>query len=114
MSSDPLVTIVTPSFNMGKFVDQTIQSVLDQDYGHIEYIIMDGGSTDNTCEIVSRYRNHLRFESRPDFGQAAAVNSGFQLGSGQLFGFLNADDIYRPEAISAAVEAFRRFPGAGV
>ena len=114
MSSDPLITIVTPSFNTGKFIDQTIRSVLDQDYRHIEYIIMDGGSTDETGEIVNRYRDRLRFESRPDSGQASAVNSGFRLGSGELFGFLNADDMYRPGAISAIVEAFRRFPEAGV
>jgi glycosyltransferase involved in cell wall biosynthesis len=105
---------VTPSFNTGRFIEQTIRSVLDQDYRHIEYIIMDAESTDDTREIVFRYGNRLRFESRKDSGQAAAVNNGFQAGSGQLFSFLNADDVYRPGAISAMVEAFRRFPTAGV
>jgi GT2 family glycosyltransferase len=114
MPDDPLVTIVTPSLNMGRFIERTIQSVLDQDYPRIEYIIIDGGSTDETIEIVSGYRDKLHFRSGPDGGQADAVNKGFELSRGDLFGFLNADDIYRPGAISAAVGAFRRFPDAGV
>lgn len=114
MSFTPLVTVVTPSLNSSRFIERTIQSVLDQNYPRIEYIIMDGGSTDKTAEVVSRYASRLRFESSPDAGQAAAVNRGFQLGSGEFFAFLNADDIYRPGAVSAMVEAFNVRPEAGV
>jgi glycosyltransferase involved in cell wall biosynthesis len=114
MPNDPLVTIVTPSLNMARFIEQTICSVLDQDYPRIEYIIVDGGSTDGTPEIVSKYRDRLSFRSGPDNGQADAVNKGFRLAHGEIFSFLNADDIYRPGAISAVVDAFRRFPEAAV
>ena len=110
----PLVTIVTPSLNAGRFIEESIQSVLSQDYHPVEYLIIDGGSTDGTCEIASRYGGRLHFESGPDSGQAAALNSGFAMAGGQLFGYLNADDVYRPGTISAIVEASRRYPAAGV
>lgn len=113
-TASPLVSIVTPSLNAGRFIEETIQSVLSQDYQPVEYLIVDGGSTDGTCEIASRYRSRLHFESRPDSGQAAALNRGFAMAGGQLFGYLNADDVYRPGTISAIVEASRRYPAAGV
>lgn len=111
---EPLVSIVTPSFNMGRFLEETIRSVIEQDYPNIEYLIMDGGSTDGTLEILKRYENEVRFVSSPDAGQADAVNRGFRLTRGSIFAFLNADDTYLPGAIAAAVRAFRENPDAGV
>ena len=110
----PLVSIVTPALNMGRFLEETIRSVLDQDYPRIEYLVMDGGSTDTTLEVLERYRDRLRFVSAPDGGQAAAINRGFDLTSGEIFAFLNADDTYLPGAVSAAIEGFLRRPQAGV
>src|SRR5687768_1254630 len=110
----PLVSIVTPCLNMGRFLEETIRSVLDQDYSRIEYLVMDGGSTDQTLEILERYRDRLRFMSSPDAGQAAAINRGFDLTSGEIFAFLNADDTYLPGAVAAAVQGFLRHPQAGV
>lgn len=98
----PLVSVVTPSLNQGAFIEDTIRSVLDQDYPHLEHIVVDGGSTDATLEIVSRH-SHLRWLSEADRGQADAVNKGFRLARGEIFGWLNSDDLYLPEAISASV-----------
>lgn len=109
----PLVTIVTPSYNMAPFLRQAVASVLDQDYPSVEYVVIDGGSTDGSVEILKEYGSRLRYVSEPDRGQADAVNRGFLKGSGSLFAFLNADDYYYPGAVRAAVEAFERDPEAG-
>ena len=101
--SRPLVTIVTPSLNQGRYIEQAIGSVLEQDYLHIEHIVIDGGSSDETLEILRRYPQ-LRWISVPDGGQAAALNRGFRLAQGEIFGWINADDYYLPGAITAAVE----------
>ncbi|MBZ5580034.1 MAG: glycosyltransferase [Acidobacteriia bacterium] len=111
---EPLVSIVTPSLNMGRFLEETLRSVLDQDYPHVEYLVMDGGSTDGTLELLQQYEGRLRYISQPDRGQADAVNRGFSVTSGAIFAFLNADDTYLPGAISAAVQAFAEHPEAGV
>jgi glycosyltransferase involved in cell wall biosynthesis len=118
MVERPLVSIVTPSFNSGRFIDATIRSVLEQDYPNIEYLVMDGGSTDATLDILRGYersheRSHegrLRYISEHDKGQASAVNRGFHMTRGSIFAFLNADDTYLPGAISTAVEAFAMHP----
>jgi glycosyltransferase involved in cell wall biosynthesis len=99
----PLVSVVTPSYNMGRFLEETIQSVLSQDYPHIEYLVMDGGSTDRTLEILRKYEGRLFYESGPDGGQCDAVNRGFLRSRGQIFAFLNADDTYLPGAVGTAV-----------
>src|SRR5512133_119366 len=99
----PLVSIVTPSYNMARFLEATIESVLSQDYPNIEYLIMDAGSTDGTVELLRRYEGRLRWISEKDNGQSDAVNKGFHQTCGEIFAFLNADDIYLPGAISAAV-----------
>ncbi len=101
--SEPLVSVVTPSYNSAAFLDETIRSVLSQDYPNLEYIVMDGGSTDGSLEILRRYGDRLRFESAPDRGQCDAVNRGFQRSHGQIFAFLCADDTYLPGAVRTAV-----------
>jgi glycosyltransferase involved in cell wall biosynthesis len=109
---DPLVTIVTPCLNAARFLEQTILSVLEQDYPRIEYIVMDGGSTDRTIEILKKYQHSLHWESAPDRGTADAVNRGFALGRGEILAFLNADDLYHPHAVSTAVRSLAENPGA--
>ena len=99
----PLVSIVTPSYDMAPLVEETIQSVLGQDYPHIEYIVMDGGSTDGSVEILQKYAGRLRYESRPDKGATDAINRGFLQSRGSVFAFLNADDTYLPGAVGTAV-----------
>jgi glycosyltransferase involved in cell wall biosynthesis len=103
MPQTPLVSIVTPTLNMGQFLEETIGSVLEQDYPRIEYIVMDGGSADGSLAILDRYRDRLRYHSGPDRGAADAINRGFELSRGDLFAFLNADDTYLPNAVSTAV-----------
>jgi glycosyltransferase involved in cell wall biosynthesis len=109
----PLVSVITPCFNMGEFLEETIQSVLSQDYPHIEYIVMDGGSTDRALQILERYRDRLRYQSRPDRGAADAVNLGLALSQGTIFAWLSADDTYLPGAVSSAVRALADNPQAG-
>ena len=99
----PLVSIVTPSYNMARFIEEAIQSVLSQDYSPIEYIVTDGGSTDGTLEILRKYEGRLRYVSEPDLGQTDAINKGFRLSHGDVFAFLCADDAYLPGAVSTAV-----------
>jgi len=114
VTTEPLVSIVTPSFHSGEFLEQTIESVLAQDYPRIEYIVMDGGSTDGTLAILERYRDRLQFVSEPDQGAADAINRGFERSRGQILAWLGADDLYLPGAIAAAVEAFAAAPDAAV
>jgi glycosyltransferase involved in cell wall biosynthesis len=106
----PLVTIITPSYNQGNFIEETIQSVLSQEYPNIEYIVVDGGSTDNTLEILRKYSDRLRWISEPDRGQSHAINKGFQMARGEIVGWLNSDDIYLPGAIGKVVSSFNSNP----
>jgi glycosyltransferase involved in cell wall biosynthesis len=110
----PLVTIVTPTYNMARFLPETIESVLSQDYPRIQYIVMDAASTDNTVELLKNYGSRLEWVSEKDSGQSDAVNKGFQRAKGEIFTFLNADDVYYPGAVRAAVDEFLRRPDAGV
>jgi glycosyltransferase involved in cell wall biosynthesis len=111
----PLVSIVTPSYNMAEFLEEAIQSVLSQDYPNIDYIVMDGGSTDGTLDILSKYEGRLRYRSQQDRGQTDAINNGFLLSSGPIFAFLCADDALLPGAVSTAVRHLLANPGyAGV
>ncbi len=105
-NSQPLVSIITPSFNQGKFIRETIESVLSQDYENIEYFIIDGGSTDETVDILKEYSNRIIYVSEPDEGQADAINKGIRRAKGEIIGWLNSDDTYEPCAISKMVETF--------
>ncbi len=109
----PLVTIVTPSYDQGGFIRQTIESVLSQDYSYIEYIIMDGGSTDETPSIVKEYSGKLTWVSEKDRGQSHAINKGFQIAKGEIVSWINSDDIILPGAVSKAVQALMSHPDAG-
>ena len=105
-SSQPLISIITPSLNQAAFVEAAIESVLTQDYPSIEYIVVDGGSTDGTLEILKRYGGRVRWISEQDAGQSDAIDKGVRLTRGQVLGWLNADDIYLPGAVSRVVAAF--------
>ncbi|MDQ4025854.1 MAG: glycosyltransferase, partial [Actinomycetota bacterium] len=110
----PRVAVVTPTLDMARFLGETVESVLSQDYPHLDYLVMDGGSRDGSVELLRGYADRLRFVSEPDAGQADAVNRGFGRTQSDIFTFLNADDTYRRGAVSAAVEALERQPAAGV
>src|SRR4029077_5127374 len=99
---------------MGRYLEETIQSVLSQDYPNIEYTVMDAGSNDETLAILERYRDRLQFHSGPDAGTADAINKGFARSHGSFFAYLNADDIYLPGAISTAMRALASEPETGV
>lgn len=103
MPEQPLVTIITPSYNQGAYIRATIESVLSQDYPNIEYLVIDGGSTDETVNILREYEGRLTWVSEPDNGQSDAINKGFRQANGDILAWLNSDDIYLPGAVSESV-----------
>lgn len=100
----PLVSIVTPSLNQGRFIRETIESILLQDYPYIEHIIIDGGSTDGTLDILKMYGDRIFWISEKDKGQSDAINKGWKRARGKIYGWLNSDDTYLPGAITKAVK----------
>ena len=113
------ISIVTPSYNQAKFLEDALRSVKEQSYPAFEHIVMDGGSTDGSVDILRHYSSrpgwqHLRWKSEPDRGQSDALNKGFRLVSGDVVGWLNSDDRYRPDCFRAMVNAFADHPESDV
>ena len=106
----PTISLVTPSLNQGTFIEKTILSVLSQEYPHLEYIVMDGGSSDNTPRVLERYSDRIRWVSEPDHGQTNAINKGLQMTQGSIVGWLNADDALLPGSLWKIAEAFTNQP----
>jgi glycosyltransferase involved in cell wall biosynthesis len=109
-SALPLVSIITPTYNMAKYLTETIESVLSQDYPNIEYIVVDGASTDGSLDILERYQGRLRYFSEPDRGPSDAAWKGFRQARGEIFAWLNADDTFLPGAVRKGVEYFQAHP----
>ena len=115
ISPNLLVSIVTPSFNQEKYLEEAIRSVLAQDYSNVEYMVMDGGSTDDSVEVIQRYADRLaHWESQPDRGQAHAINKGLLQAKGDIMGWLNSDDVLLPSTVTDMVKAFEQHPEVGV
>jgi glycosyltransferase involved in cell wall biosynthesis len=115
MNNNIKISIVTPSYNQGQFIEATILSVLNQTYKNIEYIIVDGGSTDNTPEIIDKYRDRIAFViSEKDQGQSDAINKGFKLSTGILAGWINSDDILYPDCVEKIVELYHNNPNGAI
>jgi glycosyltransferase involved in cell wall biosynthesis len=105
------ISVITPSFNQGRYIERTIRSVLDQqgDF-EIDHVVVDGGSTDNTVEILRRYEPRLRWVSEHDEGQSDALNKGFRMATGDVLAWLNSDDTYQPGALARVAEEYRKEP----
>lgn len=113
INTQPLVTIVVPSFNQGHFIEDTLKSILNQDYLNIEIVVFDGGSSDGTVAVLEKYKDRITYTSKPDNGQSDAVNKGFGAARGEIIGWLNSDDVYPDRrAVSRMVAAFDRYPEA--
>jgi len=109
------VSIITPSYNQGEFLEHTIRSVLHQNYNDLEYFIIDGGSTDNSVDIIRKYSDRITWwVSEPDSGQAEAINKGLRRGTGEIVGWLNSDDMYAPGAIQKAADFLDENPKIGL
>jgi len=110
-----LISIVTPSYNQAQYIEETIRSVLSQDYPYIEYLIVDGGSTDGTVSIIKKYEDKLAWwGSETDRGQTDAINLGFARAKGELLAWINSDDTYEPGAVAAAVKYLQEHPKTGM
>jgi glycosyltransferase involved in cell wall biosynthesis len=103
----PLISVVTASYNQGQYIEETIRSVLEQDYPHVEYLVIDGASTDGTLDVLKKYDGQLDFwVSEPDDGPASAINRGFRMAKGDILCWINSDDWYYPGALAAAAREF--------
>jgi glycosyltransferase involved in cell wall biosynthesis len=111
----PKISIITPSFNQGKFIEETILSVLNQNYPNLEYIVIDGGSTDNSVDVIKKYQDKLTFwVSEKDKGQAHAINKGLEHCSGKIFNWINSDDVLAENALFEVATAYLKAPSAKI
>ena len=109
----PRISIITPSYNQGKFIEETINSIITQGYPNLEYIIIDGGSHDSTVDIIKKYEKQINYwVSEPDHGQADAINKGLSRCSGEIFGWINSDDMLLPGALFKIAQAYQNTPEA--
>jgi len=107
----PRISIITPSYNQGQFIEETIQSVLSQNYPNLEYIIIDGGSIDGSVEIIKKYAHHLSYwVSEKDNGQSDAINKGLRLATGEIWAYINSDDVYQPGIFHKVAQQFMNNP----
>lgn len=115
MTDQPLVSIITPSFNQARYLEATIQSVLSQNYLGIEYMVVDGGSNDGSVDVIKKYESKLAWwVSEKDTGQTDAINKGFARAKGEILAWINSDDTYEPGAVSAAVKYLQQHPEVGM
>jgi glycosyltransferase involved in cell wall biosynthesis len=111
----PKISVITPSFNQGDYIEETIRSVIMQNYPNLEYIIIDGGSNDNTVDIIKKYENSISYwVSEQDEGQSSAINKGFKRSSGDIIAWLNSDDIYLADTFIQMIRCINKFPDAGM
>ncbi len=106
------ISVITPSFNQGQFIEATIKSVLNQKYPKVEHIVVDGGSTDNTLNILRKYDKKIKWISEKDKGQSDAINKGMKMAKGEILAFLNSDDVYLPGTLKSVANFFKKNPEA--
>jgi glycosyltransferase involved in cell wall biosynthesis len=99
-----LVTIITPAYNRANYLDETIQSILNQDYPNLEYIVLDDGSKDNTVEVLKKYRGRIIWETHPNIGETRTVNKGLSMAHGDIIGIVNSDDPLLPGAVASRLK----------
>lgn len=104
------ISIITPSFNQGMFIEETITSVMDQNYPNTEHIVVDAGSTDNTLQILKKFGHKIKWISEPDNGQSDAINKGIKMATGDIIAFINSDDYYLPGAFKKVIAYFEKHP----
>jgi glycosyltransferase involved in cell wall biosynthesis len=113
MQNSPKISIITPSYNQGHFIEETILSILNQNYQNLEYIIIDGGSTDNTVEIIKKYQDKIHYwVSEKDDGQTHAINKGFKLANGDIIGWVNSDDLLVENGLNNLIKGFEQYKDA--
>ena len=111
IENPPKISVITPSYNQGKFIAKTIESVVNQHYPNLEYIVVDGNSTDNSSEVIKSYEDKISYwVSEPDKGHGNALNKGFAQSSGEIMAWINSDDLYMPWTLRTVAEVFTAYP----